>query len=116
MTKTVNFKPNGNRVLVLVDEAEGKSKGGIIIPDSVKEKPRQGTIVAIGTGTEKEPMLSEVGDRIIFGKYSGNEIIVDGIEYSIMRQDDLIGKFTPTDSDNERAILTDNPKVQEQPK
>lgn len=94
MAKKVNFIPQGDRVLVEVAEAEEKTAGGIIIPDSAKEKPQKGVIVAVGPGKKKdEPMTVKVGDKVLYGKYSGTEITIDGKEYQIMRQDDLLGYF-----------------------
>lgn len=94
MAKKVNFVPQGDRVLVEVAEAEEKTAGGIIIPDSAKEKPQKGIIVAVGPGKKKdEPMTVKVGDKVLYGKYSGTEITIDGKEYQIMRQDDLLGYF-----------------------
>ena len=94
MAKKVNFTPQGDRVLVEVAEAEEKTAGGIIIPDSAKEKPQKGVIVAVGPGKKKdEPMTVKVGDKVLYGKYSGTEISIEGKEYQIMRQDDLLGYF-----------------------
>ena len=94
MAKKVNFVPQGDRVLVEVAEAEEKTAGGIIIPDSAKEKPQKGVIVAVGPGKKKdEPMTIKVGDKVLYGKYSGTEITIEGKEYQIMRQDDLLGYF-----------------------
>ncbi|HTA27900.1 MAG TPA: co-chaperone GroES [Bacteroidia bacterium] len=94
MAKKVNFVPQGDRVLVEVAEAEEKTAGGIIIPDSAKEKPQKGVIVAVGPGKKKdEPMTVKVGDKVLYGKYSGTEITIEGKEYQIMRQDDLLGYF-----------------------
>jgi chaperonin GroES len=94
MAKKVNFVPQGDRVLVEVAEAEEKTAGGIIIPDSAKEKPQKGVIVAVGPGKKKdEPMTVKVGDKVLYGKYSGTEISIEGKEYQIMRQDDLLGYF-----------------------
>lgn len=94
MAKKVNFIPQGDRVLVEVAEAEEKTAGGIIIPDSAKEKPQKGVIVAVGPGKKKdEPMTVKVGDKVLYGKYSGTEISIEGKEYQIMRQDDLLGYF-----------------------
>jgi chaperonin GroES len=94
MAKKVNFVPQGDRVLVEVAEAEEKTAGGIIIPDSAKEKPQKGVVVAVGPGKKKdEPMTVKVGDKVLYGKYSGTEITIEGKEYQIMRQDDLLGYF-----------------------
>jgi len=94
MAKKVNFVPQGDRVLVEVAEAEQKTSGGIIIPDTAKEKPQKGVVVAVGPGKKKdEPVTLKVGDKILYGKYSGTEIGIDGKEYLIMRQDDVLGYF-----------------------
>ncbi len=92
----MSLRPLHDRILVeRLDEAEQKSTGGIIIPDSAKEKPQQGQIVAVGNGKKKDdgtvvPLDVKVGDKILFGKYSGNEVTVDGNEYLIMREDDAL--------------------------
>lgn len=85
----VNIKPLADRVLVEPAAAEEKTAGGIIIPDTAKEKPMKGTIVAVGTGKKDEPMTVKVGDAVLYGKYSGTEITVDGQEYLIMRESDI---------------------------
>ncbi|HXP51777.1 MAG TPA: co-chaperone GroES [Bacteroidia bacterium] len=94
MAKKVNFVPQGDRVLVEAAEAESKTTGGIIIPDTAKEKPQKGVVVAVGPGKKKdEPVTLKVGDKVLYGKYSGTEIGIDGKEYLIMRQDDVLGYF-----------------------
>ncbi|HWY97524.1 MAG TPA: co-chaperone GroES [Bacteroidia bacterium] len=94
MAKKVNFVPQGDRVLIEAAEAESKTSGGIIIPDTAKEKPQKGVVVAVGPGKKKdEPVTLKVGDKILYGKYSGTEIGIDGKEYLIMRQDDVLGYF-----------------------
>jgi chaperonin GroES len=94
MAKKVNFVPQGDRVLVEVAEAESKTAGGIIIPDTVKEKPQKGVVVAVGPGKKKdEPVTLKVGDKVLYGKYSGTELTIDGKEFLIMRQDDILGNF-----------------------
>ncbi|MGP8214760.1 MAG: co-chaperone GroES [Bacteroidia bacterium] len=94
MAKKVNFVPQGDRVLVEAAEAESKTTGGIIIPDTAKEKPQKGIVVAVGPGKKKdEPVTLKVGDKVLYGKYSGTEIGIDGKEYLIMRQDDVLGYF-----------------------
>ncbi|MFZ5554411.1 MAG: co-chaperone GroES [Bacteroidota bacterium] len=85
----VNVKPLADRVLVEPSPAEEKTAGGIIIPDTAKEKPQRGTVVAVGTGKKDEPMTVKVGDTILYGKYSGTEISVDGNDYLIMRESDI---------------------------
>ena len=88
---SVSFKPNEDRVLVEPAAAEEKTAGGIIIPDTAKEKPQQGTIVAVGAGTDEKPVTVSVGDKILYGKYSGTEISIDGTDYLIMRNSDIFG-------------------------
>lgn len=85
----VNIKPLADRVLVEAAPAEEKTAGGIIIPDTAKEKPQKGKVVAVGTGKKDEPITVKVGDNILYGKYSGTEISVDGKEYLIMRESDI---------------------------
>ena len=85
----MNIKPLADRVLVLPAQAEEKV-GGIIIPDTAKEKPQRGTIVAAGNGTKDEEMILKEGDEILYGKYSGTELEVEGTKYLIMRQSDVL--------------------------
>lgn len=85
----MNIKPLADRVLVLPAQAEEKV-GGIIIPDTAKEKPQHGTIVAAGNGTKDEEMVLEEGDEVLYGKYSGTELEVEGTKYLIMRQSDVL--------------------------
>jgi chaperonin GroES len=92
----MKLKPLQDRILVQRVEEETKTKGGIIIPDTAKEKPAEGKVVAVGTGKitedgKKVAIELKVGDRILFGKYAGNEIKIDGQEYLIMREDDVLG-------------------------
>ena len=87
---TVNIKPLGDRVLVEPQEAEVKTAGGIIIPDSAKEKPQRGVVIAVGSGTKEVEMEVKVGDVVLYGKYSGNELQFDDKEYLIMRQSDIL--------------------------
>ncbi len=82
--------PNGDRVLVEPQLAEQKTASGIIIPDTAKEKPQRGTIVAVGEGKKDEPMRLKAGDEVLYGKYSGSEITIDGKDYLVMRQDDVL--------------------------
>ena len=89
MTK-VNIKPLADRVLIEPAPAEEKSAGGIIIPDTAKEKPQKGTIVAIGPGKKDEPITVKVGDTVLYGKYAGTEISFEGVEYMIMRESDVV--------------------------
>ena len=86
----VNIKPLADRVLVKADAADETTASGIIIPDTAKEKPQRGTIVAVGNGKKDEPMTVKAGDTVLYGKYSGNEITVDGTEYLMMRESDII--------------------------
>jgi chaperonin GroES len=93
----MKFKPLGDRILVkrLEDETE-KTTGGIIIPDTAKEKPQRGKVVSLGEGKRTEegnllPMRLKKGQEILFGKYSGSEVKIDGEEYIIMREDDVLG-------------------------
>jgi chaperonin GroES len=90
----INLKPLGDRVIVKAMEAEEKTKGGIILPDTAKEKPIEGTIVAAGPGRVSDDgkiikMEVKVGDKILYGKYSGTEVTVEGEEYLIMRESDI---------------------------
>ena len=80
----------GNRVLVIPANAESKTAGGIIIPDSAKEKPLKGSIVAVGPGTKDETMVLKENDVLLYGKYSGQEIEFEGIKYLLMNQSDII--------------------------
>ena len=96
MAKKVNIKPLGDRVLVKTIEAGEEVKGGIIIPDSAKEKPTEAEVVALGTGRKNEdgslrPFEVKVGDRIIISKYGGTEVTVDSAKYLLMREDDILG-------------------------
>jgi len=86
----VNVKPLADRVLIKPAEAEQKTAGGIIIPDTAKEKPQRGTVVAVGPGKKDEPLTVKVGDTVLYGKYAGTEITVDGKDYLIMRESDIV--------------------------
>lgn len=86
---SVNVKPLSDRVLVEPAAAEEKTAGGIIIPDTAKEKPQKGTVVAVGTGKKDEPITVKVGDSVLYGKYSGTEITIDGKDLLIMRESDI---------------------------
>ena len=86
----MNIKPLADRVLVKPAAAEEKTVAGIIIPDTAKEKPLQGEVLAIGNGTKDEEMVLKVGDTVLYGKYSGNEVEIDGEKYLIMRQSDVL--------------------------
>jgi len=85
----VNIRPLADRVLVAPDAAEEKTASGIIIPDSAKEKPQRGKVIAIGNGKKDEPITVKVGDNVLYGKYSGTEINVEGQDYLIMRESDI---------------------------
>jgi len=85
------LKPLADRVLIEPSPAEEKTASGIIIPDTAKEKPLEGTVVAAGNGKPEEPMTVKVGDKVIFGQYSGTEIKLDGKKYLIMRESDVYG-------------------------
>lgn len=85
----VNITPLADRVIVEVSAAEEKTASGIIIPDTAKEKPQQGVVVAVGTGKKDEPLTVKVGDKILYGKYAGTEINHGGKEYLIMRESDI---------------------------
>ena len=86
---SVNVKPLADRVLVEPLPAENKTASGIIIPDTAKEKPMKGTVVAAGPGKVDEPVTVKVGDVVLYGKYAGTELTVDGKDYLIMRESDI---------------------------
>jgi chaperonin 10 Kd subunit len=86
----MNVKPLADRVLVKQAEAEEKTASGIIIPDSAKEKPLKGEIIAAGKGTKDEEMVLKPGDHVLYGKYAGTEIELEGTKYLIMRQSDVL--------------------------
>ena len=86
----LQIKPLADRVVVLPAPAEQKTKSGIIIPDTAKEKPQNGVVVAVGPGKKDEPTTVKVGDNVLYGKYSGTEITLDGQEYLIMRESDIL--------------------------
>jgi chaperonin GroES len=83
------IKMLADRVLIKSADAEEKTAGGIIIPDTAKEKPMKGTIVAVGNGKKDEPMTVKTGDKVLYGKYAGTEITVEGKEYLIMKESDI---------------------------
>ena len=92
----MKIRPLHDRVLVLRIEEEQKTKGGIVIPDTAKEKPQEGKVIAVGTGKVAEngkriPLEVKKDARVLFGKYAGNEIKIDGVEHLIMREDDILG-------------------------
>ena len=92
----MKFRPLHDRVVVRRIEADERTKGGIIIPDTAKEKPQQGEVVAVGPGARDEkgvvqPLDVKPGDRVLFGKWSGSEVVIDGEELSIMKESDILG-------------------------
>jgi chaperonin GroES len=92
----MNFRPLHDRVLVQPLDGEEKTAGGIIIPDTAKEKPSEGKVIAVGPGAKTEdgkilPMEVKIGDLVLFGKWSGTEVKIDGVEYSIMKESDIMG-------------------------
>ena len=92
----MNLRPMQDRIIVKRVDEETKTAGGIFIPDTAKEKPQQGEVVAVGKGKKTEdgkiiPMDVNVGDKVLFGKYSGTEIQLEGLDYLIMREDDILG-------------------------
>lgn len=86
----MNIRPLGDRVLIEPTAAEEVTMGGIIIPDSAKEKPLRGKILAVGNGTKDEPMELKAGDEVLYGKYAGTELEIEGTKYLIMRQSDVL--------------------------
>ena len=92
----MKFRPLHDRVLIEISDGEEKTSGGIIIPDTAKEKPQEGEVVAVGSGARTEdgkitPMDVKVGDIVLFGKWSGTEVKIDSKEYSIMKESDIMG-------------------------
>ena len=87
----ISIKPLADRVVIEPLAVETQTASGIYIPDSAKEKPQQGKVVAIGNGTKDEPMTVKVGDTVLYGKYSGTELKLDGGDYLIMRESDILG-------------------------
>tara|TARA_B000000437_G_C11550567_1_gene267010 strand:- start:322 stop:600 length:279 start_codon:yes stop_codon:yes gene_type:complete len=86
----LNIKPLADRVLIEPAAAETKTSSGIIIPDSAKEKPQKGTVVAIGKGTKENPITVKVGDQVLYGKYAGTELQHEGSDYLIMKESDIL--------------------------
>ncbi len=86
----MNVKPLSDRVLILPNPAEEKTAGGLIIPDTAKEKPLAGKVVAVGPGTSEVSMEVKVGDQVLYGKYAGQELQIDGESYLIMKQNDIL--------------------------
>ncbi len=87
---SLNIKPLADRVLIEPVEAENTTAAGIIIPDNAKEKPQKGKVVAVGTGTKDEPMTVKSGDTVLYGKYAGTELKLEGKDYLIMRESDIL--------------------------
>lgn len=104
----MKFRPLHDRVVLKRIEAEEKTSGGIIIPDTAKEKPQQGEVVAVGPGGRDEagkliPIDLKAGDRVLFGKWSGTEVKIDGVEYLIMKESDVMGVLTETEASRKAA-------------
>jgi chaperonin GroES len=90
-TQKVKLQPLADRVVVKPEPAEEETKGGIIVPDTAKEKPQKGDVVAVGDGKKDEPMTVKQGDKVLYGKYSGTEVSIEGEDYLIMREADIYG-------------------------
>jgi chaperonin GroES len=86
----MKVKPLADRVMVKLDKNEAKTAGGIIIPDTAQEKTQQGTVVAVGPGTEKEKVTVKSGDKVMYDKYAGTQIKIDGVEHLILKMSDII--------------------------
>ncbi len=86
----LNIKPLADRVIIEASAAEEKTTGGIIIPDTAKEKPQKGIVVAVGPGKKDEPLTVKVGDTVLYGKYTGTEISFENKDYLIMRESDIV--------------------------
>jgi chaperonin GroES len=104
----MKFRPLHDRVVVTRIDAEEKTTGGIIIPDTAKEKPQEGRVVAIGPGGRDEngkliPIDVKIGDRVLFGKWSGTEVKIDSIEYLIMKESDIMGVLVEAEARNKAA-------------
>ena len=104
----MKFRPLHDRVVLKRIEAEEKTSGGIIIPDTAKEKPQQGEVVAVGPVGRDEagkliPIDLKAGDRVLFGKWSGTEVKIDGVEYLIMKESDVMGVLTETEARRKAA-------------
>ncbi len=104
----MKFRPLHDRVVLTKIDADDKTAGGIIIPDTAKEKPQEGRVVAVGPGGRDEngkltPIDIKVGDRVLFGKWSGTEVKIDGIEYLIMKESDVMGVLTETEAKKKAA-------------
>jgi chaperonin GroES len=104
----MKFRPLHDRVVLKRIEAEEKTSGGIIIPDTAKEKPQEGEVVAVGPGGRDEagkliPIDLKPGDRVLFGKWSGTEVKIDGVDYLVMKESDVMGVLTETDARRKAA-------------
>jgi len=104
----MKFRPLHDRVVLKRIEAEEKTSGGIIIPDTAKEKPQEGEVVAVGPGGRDEagkliPTDLKAGDRVLFGKWSGTEVKIDGVDYLVMKESDVMGVLTETDARRKAA-------------
>ena len=104
----MKFRPLHDRVVVTRIDAEGKTAGGIIIPDTAKEKPTEGEVIAAGPGGRDEsgkliPIDLRAGDRVLFGKWSGTEVKIDGVEYLIMKESDIMGVIEQTSARKKAA-------------
>jgi len=104
----MKFRPLHDRVVLKRIEAEEKTSGGIIIPDTAKEKPQQGEVIAVGPDGRDEagkliPIDLKAGDRVLFGKWSGTEVKIDGVEYLIMKESDVMGVLTETEASRKAA-------------
>jgi chaperonin GroES len=102
----MKFRPLHDRVVIERIDAESKTAGGIIIPDTAKEKPQEGKVIAVGPGGRDEsgkliPIDVKVGNRILFGKWSGTEVKIDGVEYLIMKESDIMGVLVGAEARNE---------------
>ena len=104
----MKFRPLHDRIVVTRIDAEGKTAGGIIIPDTAKEKPTEGKVIAVGPGGRDEsgkliPIDLKAGDRVLFGKWSGTEVKIDGVEYLIMKESDIMGIIEGTPAAKKKA-------------
>jgi len=104
----MKFRPLHDRVVLTRIDAEEKTAGGVIIPDTAKEKPQQGKVVAVGPGGRDEngkliPLDLKVGDRVLFGKWSGTEVKIEGVEYLIMKESDVMGVLTEAETKKKAA-------------
>jgi chaperonin GroES len=104
----MKFRPLHDRVVVCRIDAEAKTAGGIIIPDTAQEKPQQGQVMAVGPGDRDEagkltPIDVKAGDRVLFGKWSGTEVKIDGVEYLIMKESDIMGVLVEAESRKKAA-------------